>query len=291
MASDSKCNKKEISDLLPWYVTGNLSEIEKTKVEQHLEKCPICKKELERIKWVSEGFYESDNAINSKHIDSRLLTVYSESKKGFKKEVLQRIESHLSTCKQCRNELKVLTNVNQSLEESENETVFTLFKLKLNRIINGLILKPAFAYFLLLLLLYPASLGLFKKNAPGGYISEPLNLNQLYILKGNDQRTTGKQINEIKIGNTSRFFALSFVIPINNQNSNNYVADIINSDKKVIWKSNNLTFIDEYGTAVIICPLKYFPKGNYILTVFGKPESPEDIKNTYTFKFEIITDD
>ena len=291
MTTEKKCKEKEISDLLPWYVTDNLTEGEKIRVERHLEECPVCKEELEKIKWISEGFYIGDSTNSAKHIDSRLLTIYSETKKELKKEVVQRIETHLSTCEQCQNELKKLNAVNQSLEPVEKATIFISFKQKINALINGVILKPAFAYILLLLLLYPAWLGLFRRDANQGVMSDPVNLNQLFVLRQNDQRASGKQLNEIDLKSTSGFFALSFVIPVNNLNSSKYKAVIVNSHNKLTWKSNKLTFIDEYGTAVIICPLKYFSGGKYTLTVIENTKSPDKIKTSYTFTFKIVTKD
>ena len=289
MTTEKKCKEKEISDLLPWYVTDNLSETERNRVEKHLKECLVCKEELEKIKWIYAGFYIGDSANRTKHIDSRLLTIYSESKKELKKEVIQRIETHLSTCIQCQNELEALIAVNQSLEPDEKASVFSSFKQKIDTLINGLILRPAFAYILLLLLLYPAWLGLFRRDSVHGNMSEPVNLNQLYVLSQNDQRASGKPLNEINLKNTSGFFAISFSIPVNNINGSNYRADIIDSDSKIVWKSNKLTFIDEYGTAVIICPLKYFSAGKYTLSVFSKTESVSSIKTANTFPFEIVS--
>lgn len=37
----------EIAELLPWYVTDTLKSLEKTRVSQHLETCPLCRQELQ----------------------------------------------------------------------------------------------------------------------------------------------------------------------------------------------------------------------------------------------------
>jgi hypothetical protein len=290
MVSKLKCREKGISDLLPWYVTNNLPENEMVAVEHHIAGCSVCREELERIKWISDGFSAVAGKEKSIHINAEMLTIYSESKKELTKERIRTIEDHLSTCKQCAHELEILIAVNQSLVPLKNESVFIQIKQKLTVLATKTILRPAFAYVLVLLLLYPAWLGLFRKIS-GERIIEPVNIENLYILEQNDQRAPEKQVNQIILHNHSAFFTLSFVLPIKNQKDFEYEASINNTENKIIWQNKNLKFVDPYGTVILICPQKYFSKGTYFLHVIEKQKQANEVMNKYMFTFEVLTND
>jgi hypothetical protein len=291
MAQKPKCRDKEMADLLPWYVSKSLSEIEMVRVEQHLSECPSCTEELKSIKWISEGLYAVTGENGSKHINSLLLTIYSESKKELKKEVIQRIENHLSLCQQCSKELEILKNVNQSLETSEVESFYLGITQKIYAFFAKPILKPAYAYILVLALLYPAWLGLFSRNGAQDKIAEPVNIRKLVVLELNDQRAPGEQSNEVILNNPSDLFAFSFVLPILNQEDNVYQTTISNDKNNVVWHDENLKFIDQYGTVIIVCPQKYFSEGKYYLNVNEKQRLNHEVINKYMFIFKVFTKD
>ncbi|GLQ49914.1 zf-HC2 domain-containing protein [Dyella flava] len=48
----------EADRLLPWYVNGTLDEGERVQVEQHLAECAACRREVEWLRTLQEGFVE-----------------------------------------------------------------------------------------------------------------------------------------------------------------------------------------------------------------------------------------
>jgi len=289
MELEPKCSSKEIADLLPWYAAKSLSEKERAEVEQHLTTCASCKEEMDHIKWISEGLYPVTGETFSGHINSQLLTIYSESKKELKNDEIKRIEDHLSICRQCQHEWEILNKVNESLDESEKVPLLQVIIDKIMTFLTKPIVKPVYAYVLILALLYPAWLGLFKKDAGQKRLDEPVNIRQLYILEQSGQRALGEQVNEIVLADPSGIFAFSFVLPVKNQEDNVYQATISNDQNDIVWYNENLGFIDPYGTIIIVCPQKYFDEGNYFLMVTEKPRQTKEVNNKYMFNFKVIT--
>lgn len=277
--------------MLPWYVSKRLPEAEMAKVKHHLAACPSCKEEADNITWISEGLYAIVGENGSKHINSRLLTIYSESKRELNKEIIQRIEDHLSSCRQCSEELEILNRVNQSIGGSEVEPFFEGMMQKIREFFTKPLLKPAYAYILILALLYPAWLGLFKKDNNQGKIMEPINIGNFFVLHQDNHRAAGEQLNTIVVENSSDFFAFSFVLPVKNQEDNVYQATISNAENKVVWHDESLKFIDSFGTVIMVCPQKYFTKGRYTLTVIEKQKQSNEVMNKYFFNFSLLTQD
>jgi hypothetical protein len=285
------CGNKEIADLLPWYVSKRLAEAEMVMVKQHLAACASCKEEADNITWISQGLYAIAGENGSIHINSRLLTIYSESKKELNKEIIQRIDDHLSLCRQCSEELEILNRVNQSIGGSKDEPFLEGMIQKIREFFTKPLLKPAYAYILILALLYPAWLGLFKKDNIQGKIMEPINISNLFILHQDDQRATGEQLNTIVLKNPADFFAFSFGLPVKNQEDKVYQATLSNNENKVVWHDENLKFIDSFGTVIMVCPQKYFVKGKYALTVIEKQKQSNEVLNKYFFNFSLLTKD
>jgi hypothetical protein len=291
MMQRPKCGEKGIAELLPWYASRSLSETEMVRVEHHLAVCPSCKEELNSIKWISEGLYSKAGENSSMHINSRLLTIYSESRKELKKEVINRIQNHLSSCQQCSKELEILNKVNETLNNSETEPVIGGILQRIREFLIKPVLKPVYAIVLVLVLLYPAWLGLFNNNSIHDKMVGPVNIRKLVVLEQNDTRLPGTQSNEVILENHPDYFAFSFVIPIKNQTDNVFQATISNEQNKVIWQNENLKFIDQIGTVIMVCPQKYFSDGKYTLTIIEKHKQSNMVLNKFLFNFSLLNKD
>lgn len=180
--------------------------------------------------------------------------------------------------------------MNKSLEPLSTESFGNSIYQKVYEFIAGLFLKPAFAYVLVLLLLYPAWLGLYEKTGQQNSAG-PFYIENIYVLEPTGIRGPERQLKEIDLKDSPGFFALSFVIPINNPENPEFTAVIVNSDNKITWNAGNLTFLDEYGTVILICPRKYFPADEYRLIVSEKQRLSPEIKDKYTFLFKIVSKD
>jgi predicted anti-sigma-YlaC factor YlaD len=183
--------KDDITKLLPWYVNGTLSEDEQKRVQDHLKICERCRKYVKHIQWFFAGMEEYRSIIPEGHIDPEKLVLFAESKHELQKTEIEEIKKHLEKCAACRSELKILSQVNAELgmpSSSQVETRKTpggFLIQKPQRLFSKMFgrlrgtkrqwgRKPILAYvayLLVIILLYPAWLGLqgafFGPKAPG----------------------------------------------------------------------------------------------------------------------------
>ena len=164
------CKQKEIAELLPWFVNGTLPEADRDKVQSHLQSCKDCQAAAKEIKSFSLQLQTHKESFLSEHILSAKLVQYAEARNELSPDDQKNINAHLKTCSQCSQELKTLEKVNASLMESQRGLFYKQVKEKFENLFSNPIVKPALAYIIILLLLYPAYLGIFKKRQ----VSEPI---------------------------------------------------------------------------------------------------------------------
>ena len=277
-----KCSNKAVSELIPWYVTGQLSPEEKEKVEKHLGICTVCRDDFVQMKWISRGVKNQRDGLIPDHIVPEKLVLYAESRSELNKDELAAIESHLEQCKRCQEELQIVNNVNDALRSERKSHWFrTLFN-KLEEKIPKFMVKPAFAYIVILLLLYPAWLGIFRELRS----FEPSVAGQNYALSPLDTRSELTEENVIKISPPTDEFSLSFTIPILSSEHIRYDAVILNAEKKRIWRKTDIKSIDEYGSFLLICHRRFFKEGAYTLIIQEIDIRRNQKQNEFVFAFK-----
>ena len=66
-----------------------------------------------------------------------------------------------------------------------------------------------------------------------------------------------------------------------------YNAEIIDKDKRVIWKAEDLKGVGDYEVFTIICRSAFFNTDNYILNVY-EINTENKILSEFNFSFKII---
>lgn len=274
---------------MPWYLTNSLCADDYAKVEKHLTTCPSCKNALKKIKGLSEDFQHMEKEESSQHINSALLTIYSENKKELTKNDIQAIEKHLSVCAECKNEIQILTTVNRSLEEQPDESLISGLLNSISSFLSRWLLKPAFAYILVLLLLYPAWMGIFSNRVKIEQVASPVNIKDHFVLEQANQRGHADISNLILLDNTKGIFTISFHLPAFISKNLKYIAEIANEENKIVWQTSNLQFIDEYGSVLLLFDKSYFRTGTYTLIIDqeNKDTSKKTVEYTYAFKVQL----
>lgn len=143
------------------------------------------------------------------------------------------------------------------------------------RVFVALLRRPALAYALVLLLLYPAYLGLFSKRPAAGEgastrrISAPpppsAGLHAARILDLNQVRGPGGVGNTIRLGAGDKLFILSFFVPI--RTGLRYSAAITDEGGKTVTAQSELTSSDAKGNFYLVCDAQPFSGGRYMVTV------------------------
>ncbi|MBN2275524.1 MAG: zf-HC2 domain-containing protein, partial [Bacteroidales bacterium] len=273
---------REVLDLLPWYVTGSLPAEENAMVEKHLAACESCSKEVEKMKWLTEAY-----ELAEKHINPVILTVYAENKKELSKPVIQQIKNHLAICPECQKELEILTEVNRSLETQVAGSPLSGITESITSFFSQLFLKPVFAYVLVLLLLYPAWLGIFRKNERLMQVNEPVNIKDHFVLEQPDQRGSTDIQNTFELFDTKGLFTLSFHLPDFNNKDFTYKARIVDEKNIVRWRTSDLQFIDNYGNVLLLFNKNKFSAGSYILFIDQSITKTGQTAHEYKYDFKI----
>ena len=111
-----KCRR--IQELLVWFPSGTLDEAETAEVEAHVAGCAECSGLLEFADELKTGL----RARYSAHPDADDLVCFAENKAGMDPVIRSRIETHLSLCPACREELAILEAVDRGGVERADST-------------------------------------------------------------------------------------------------------------------------------------------------------------------------
>jgi len=194
-------------------------------------------------------------------------------------------EIHLLECEHCFHDLNSMekafdimatdTEFKHILREeaSEEPTGETLWR-KIWKYLwpdTNLLLKPALAYFVMLLLAYPSYLGL-------KFIEED-NIRQVQTLNLIPQRSAAEPVK------TGDDILLSFVF-VEAEAGRSYRITIKSDDKNIIFQDNDFTDFDEYQTGKLLLPAKKMKPGNYSLIIEDPRGEPPLNRQEYSFEIE-----
>ncbi|NOZ61074.1 MAG: zf-HC2 domain-containing protein [Calditrichaeota bacterium] len=278
------CKEKEIAELLPWFINDTLLSHEKKKIEQHLKQCRECQTTFQEMKKLSLRLTQENKELLSDHILSAKLVQYAEAKNELPADEKNFIEAHLKTCFQCRNELEILGKVDASLREKRWLQILLKIKENTNTFLPKTLAKPALAYIIILLLLYPAYLGIFQRKT----MTEPGVVQQNYQLLQFNSRAEEESLNEIKLDAQTDIFTLSFTLPVLISENIRYNAEIFDSADEIIWQKQGIKSLDEYGTFLIFCHSRFFRGGLYSLQISEFNKAKKQVEERFLFSFKIV---
>jgi len=208
--------------------------------------------------------------------------LYAESKSDLTKDEVSSIGNHLENCDHCREELQILTDVNKALSTDRKNPRSKTFIHRLKNIIPSFGFKPAFAYIIILLLLYPAWLGIFRQR--GSF--EPTVANYIFELIPSDTRSEQTEAHIVDISPAADQFSLSVTIPILSDEDIRYDAVILDAENKIIWRKTDIKSLDEYGSFLLICHRRFFKEGIYSMIIEEIDVRRNQKLNEFVFSFK-----
>jgi len=282
-----KCNDKKTAELLPWYVNKTLSKDEGEKVKSHVSQCMKCKADLEKMKMLSVSLEKNYADLTSEHISPEQMVLYAEAKYELSNNDVIKIEQHLTACTDCKKEFQILEDVNRSIIPTKNIHLLERITQGFIDLFPKFISKPKLAYIIIILLLYPAWLGIFKLNNMKKKIMEPTVAQVNYELLQSGIRAEASEVIEIELSPQTDIFSLSFNVPILVSENIRYDAIIVDNQNKAVWQISDIKSLDRYGTFLLICHSKYFAEGNYILRISEFNSVENQVQNEFIFHFQI----
>jgi len=306
----------KLRELLPWYLAGTLSEDEKAQVAKHLQDCHDCRKEFEEIQNLGDAADHYGDVLFTKHIASDKLVLFAEAPRSLDAPERKNIEAHLSECTNCREELKLLQGLESTLtqdkapvKKKENSDWLSNFFLNLKNTLFPVVLKPAFAYFLVLLLAYPAWQGLQKpgtaemQSASSGQevttaktqsagpgqedtTPNPFFIQQVLSLQAGDTRG-GEEENELSLYDSNEELALIFMVEITAEPNIRYDLEIFSDAGVSVIKDENIKSMRGHGVFHLNLPPGFLDPGAYTLKVYEIDTQTGRLMDTYSFSFNL----
>lgn len=262
------CEKRE---LLLWYAAGTLSDEDRNLVEEALSSCPDCRDAL-----------ELDRALASSARQARA--------EGLSPEELVRLASSPTS------DLSKLTEADRDIvsvlravdaEEAEREATGFGWARKLWESLRDTLglgalshhpiwSSRALAYLLLLVMAYPAYLGLFSRGS-----REPRILTEPVVL-GEPSRTGN--VSEVGVARAGADTVLTLFVPVDP--SYRYRLIIANESGTVVFRNDDAKPFDGAGTFALLLPAGSFPPGHYEIRL--EESSPTgSVANRYRFFFDL----
>jgi hypothetical protein len=285
----TECND-ELFELLPLYINGSLSSEEKSKVEEHLRNCPKCQKEIEEIRWLSSGVKEQEEVYASVHIEPEKLVIFAEEPKSLNPDEITFIEKHLSSCSECYEELQTLKRANLELEALERIKITKPAKEvsvweKTTAGLIWLVRKPALAYFIILLLAYPAARWLFRPSQSGTPPIPLVSSEKVYVLSEQTRETT----EPASVFRDSKDKSIRLSIPFWADLDNQSYELVINTEKnQTIFDYKNFTDFGNQGFFQLVLNTDSIPDGRYVIIVKEKNRKDPTIFSETRFPFQIV---
>lgn len=145
------CNDKAIAQKLTDYFSGHLNESETAEVENHLAQCSECRQTLALMDKLG------GHRVHGDHPDREILIQYYHDPSAFSEGRKAQIRAHLEDCRECAYEYAFLRDMERDLAASAQTQLDRPGLLRrFFQAIPAVLRKPAVAYFLLALTIYPA---------------------------------------------------------------------------------------------------------------------------------------
>ncbi len=210
-------------------------------------------------------------------------------------------EKHFFECDECfekvKHTQKIVSGVKLLLKEDRIAQKVTPHPLSIKEKFEHILRHPAFsmaAVILVLILSYPAIKGIrLQKHLK--HLQLPKVIGYSFTLKEPNTRSSENLFSSItpskiklQIPKHADFFTLSFPILESSAANATYQAQILNSQKEVLWEVKNLTQSNEFGLFSILCPLSFFSNGSYVLRVEELDAQGNPTDRVHIFPFEIV---
>ncbi len=273
-------------EFLPWYLKETLSLHDKNEVEAHLAMCPKCRKELEELRWVSNGMKEIARTSLLSHIPPEKLVVFLEEPQSLTPDEKKTIEKHLKSCGSCRDQLQTLKSANLELEALEEEqkprpAMQASLWQRITQTLIWLVRKPAFAYAIVILLAYPALRWILQQPQP----TFPSVISEKVYLLSEQTRLTAKPTPLLR-SDKERFIRLS--VPFwPNLDTYSYQIAIKNEGGRTLFEMKDFVEFGSQGLFQLALNTDSFGDGAYVLVIREKDKKDPSSSSETLFPFQI----
>jgi len=143
----------------------------------------------------------------------------------------------------------------------------------------ALVQKPAFAYGLVALLLFPAYRGLIQ---PVGNVGiAPVPSFSLDVVRSDSQ---AQKSPFVRLADNERLFLLSFFIPFKASPPHRYEVVVVRGDQTALVPAQPLRNCDAVGNCLLLCDVALFAPGEYEVRVQETPPGGSMVVHLFPFQ-------
>jgi hypothetical protein len=166
--------------------------------------------------------------------------------------------------------------------------------------LKAVLVHPAFAYLVTLVLLYPAYLGLFRnpetvketvreKELVEVEKPEPaISIATLHTIKLQlAERGAGSGRSAVRLSEDEPFFALAFFVPISERPEFIYDLEVRDEQGRVVAAEEAARPQDYLGNFLLVCSRELFPPGKYELRVKEINKRAQSTRREFRFSFVV----
>ncbi len=208
----------------------------------------------------------------------------------------QLFEEHYFSCDACFAQVKEAEKVIYAIKDAARRGVLvtsgattrSAFAPLWERI-ESLLLRPAFALgatVLAIALLYPAWQGLVTLPRLQNELQPQANAPSYQLEYTTNRARAGE--GKIAINAATRTFILNFVLLEKKTATPKYRAEIVDDENKIVWRTETLKPVGEFGGFSIACHSSFFAPGNYVLKVYEIDPAEGQAVDEFLFPFVIV---
>jgi hypothetical protein len=291
MAVDKmKCSNDDIRRLIPYYLTGEISDKDKSRIVEHIKKCSDCQDLVRDIVWLSNGLKMQGREILRDHISAETLVKYVDNPESLRKDAKEFIKLHLDYCSQCQSEYEILKDVNTEISikggglEKEHRGLSEIIN-SFIKSFSSLVRKPIFAYSLAAAILIISVLPRVYFTTTAG--RRGLTTEHVTILT----EQTRELAKPVKVARNSKdpFVRIAIASYWPDPEDNIYNIAARNQAGEIMEEDRNFTGFGNNGFTQFCLNTGNWPDGTYMIRIrSANKRDSTDYRDTF-FPFELIT--
>jgi hypothetical protein len=287
MNDESIC---EDGALLLGYAAGSLDEAQSTRVARHVERCAKCRTAVQGDEELIQ-LYRAVQKQEAAHPSPELLVELSQGRSDTPE--LARARLHAEGCSECREVVSVLEKLETDLSGAPEPTglrkLWRQWLTGMRAAEGGLswwLSSPLPAYLLVLLLLYPAYLGLVGVDDLSERLESleaPTLLSPPITLKSGKERGAGEP--QLQIERSGEYRVVTFFVPIAPQKYRYWVE--LTREGEQIFHDDDARSFDGIGSFALLLPEGALASGSYLLRVEEVDRQSGETANVIEFAFAL----
>lgn len=271
---------KKIAD----YFSGHLDEKEKEELLREISGSEELQRAFRTMSLLSEQMKKSVASEKEGEVDYVLLAQYYINKNSLDEKTVKEIENKIAADKDWAYDYEFLREMEQELEHSvSRELAQPTFWEKTFSTTRAIVLKPAVAYFLLALTLYPAISWLYQQTAPEPEGEIDVWSGTSYLLSGSVRSGGGIPVVIRSVTDSLVYLSLPYYHLTDDYSYDIYLTD---EERDTVFSVEEITNFKEPKIIRLIMNTSGLPDRDYLLVLdeISKSDTTETSQSSYLFR-------